>query len=35
MLENTWWPLDGQRNVKFNPRPTKAKPNVLKTKRDK
>jgi len=35
MLENTWWPPDGQRSAKFNPRPTTPKPNALKAKRDK
>jgi hypothetical protein len=32
MLDNTWWPLDGHKNVKFNPRPTRPKPDALKTK---
>jgi hypothetical protein len=32
MLDNTWWPPDGHKNVKFNLRPTMPKPNALKTK---
>jgi hypothetical protein len=31
MLENTWQPQDGRKNAKLNPRPTKPKPDALKT----
>jgi hypothetical protein len=27
----TWWPLDDYNNAKFNPKPTRLKPNALKT----
>jgi hypothetical protein len=32
MWENTWWPRDGRKNAKFNPRPTRPKPDALETK---
>jgi hypothetical protein len=31
MHANIWWPPNGHRNAKFNPRPTKLKPDALKT----
>jgi len=34
MKENAKWPLDGCRNVTFNPRATKRKLDALKTKKN-